>query len=474
MFDTEGHATRLGIAGSGPGLTTSTWSKFAALRSREFSRLDAAGHAYLDHTGATPYPISLVHRHAGFLDREVLGNPHSENPTALRSTTLGERAQATVLRFFDADPAEYTICFTANATAALKLVGESFPFGRGSRFVLPMDNHNSVNGIREFALRGGAVVDYMPLDGEMRLADPARHLPPAASGSPSLFAFPAQSNFSGVRHPLELVGLAQSLGYRVLLDAAAFVPTHALSLRTVRPDFVPVSFYKMFGYPTGVGALIARREALDHLARPWFAGGTVETVSIVARMHVLRQGLAAFEDGTPDFLAFPAVADGLALLEDVGMGSLTEHVADLTRVMLDGLRELRHADGRPGVRLYGPDSTTDRGGSVAFNVLDHEGRVISYDDVVRGAAAHRISLRGGCFCNHGCVESAFGHPAEQTRRCLETTRHGFTIARFAECMRGLPLGAVRASVGLASNRSDVEQLIQFLAEFVATRDVRGS
>jgi selenocysteine lyase/cysteine desulfurase len=288
-----------------------------------------------------------------------------------------------------------------------------------------------------------------------------------------LFAFPAQSNFSGVRHPLELVGLAQSLGYRVLLDAAAFVPTHKLSLRTVRPDFVPVSFYKMFGYPTGVGALIARREALAHLARPWFAGGTVETVSIVAQMHVMRQGLAAFEDGTPDFLAIPAVAEGLALLEAVGMDALTEHVEDLTRVMLDGLRELRYADGRPGVRIYGPDSLTDRGGSVAFNVLDREGRVVWYDDVVRGAAAHGISLRGGCFCNHGSVESAFGHTAAQTRRCLEATRQGFTIARFAECMRGLPLGAVRASLGLASNQSDVERLIQFLADSIEAEDVRG-
>jgi selenocysteine lyase/cysteine desulfurase len=455
-------------------MTSATRSTFAALRNSEFSRLDAAGHAYLDHTGATPYPISLVHRHAGFLGREVLGNPHSENPTAFRSTTLMERAQASVLRFFDADPAEYAVCFTANATAALKLVGESFPFGRGSRFVLPMDNHNSVNGIREFALRGGAVVHYMPLDVEMRLADPAGHLPPASPGSRSLFAFPAQSNFSGVRHPLELIGLAQRLGYRVLLDAAAFVPTHELSLRTVRPDFVPVSFYKMFGYPTGVGALIARRDALAQLSRPWFAGGTVETVSIVAQMHVLRQGLAAFEDGTPDFLAIPAVADGLALLEEVGMDSLTGHVEDLTRVMLDGLRELRHADGRPGVRVYGPDSLIDRGGSVAFNVLDREGRVVWYDDVVRGAAAHGISLRGGCFCNHGSVESAFGHPAAETRRCLEATRHGFTIARFAACMRGLPLGAVRASVGLASNQSDVERLIQFLAEFIEAAEVRGS
>src|SRR6188768_978772 len=99
MLHTAAHCTGLD--------SLTTRSTFAALRSREFSRLDDAGHAYLDHTGATPCPVSLVHRHAGFLGREVLGNPHSENPTALRSTTLMEQAHAAVLRFFDADPVEY-------------------------------------------------------------------------------------------------------------------------------------------------------------------------------------------------------------------------------------------------------------------------------------------------------------------------------------------------------------------------------
>lgn len=45
----------------------------------------------------------------------------------------------------------------------------------------------------------------------------------------------------------------------MLLDAAAFVPTNRLNLAAVRADFVSVSFYKMFGYPTGVSALLIRR-----------------------------------------------------------------------------------------------------------------------------------------------------------------------------------------------------------------------
>src|SRR5262249_29985797 len=161
-----------------------------------------------------------------------------------------------VLRFFDADVREYTVCFTANTSAAVKLVAESYPFTAGSRLVLAADNHNSINGVREYARRGCATVTYLPLDGALTLAGepaPLSALAPSPAGAAKLFAFPAQSNFSGVKHPLSLIALAQSLGFDVLLDAAAFAPSNPLSLRRFPADFVPISFYKMFGYPTGIG-----------------------------------------------------------------------------------------------------------------------------------------------------------------------------------------------------------------------------
>ena len=83
-----------------------------------------------------------------------------------------------------------------------------------------------------------------------------------------LFAFPAQSNFSGVQHSLDLIDEAQRHGFDVLLDAAAFVPSNPLSLRAHAPEFVVLSFYKLFGYPTGVGALVVRNDALRRLAAP--------------------------------------------------------------------------------------------------------------------------------------------------------------------------------------------------------------
>src|SRR5262249_14436126 len=130
-------------------------------------------------------------------------------------------------------------------------------------------------------------------------------------GANSLFGFPAQSNFSGVQHPLDWVELAQEQGWDVVLDCASFVSTNRLDLGKVHPDFVPLSFYKMFGYPTGVGCLLARRAALAKLRRPWFSGGTVWGVSVASDFHFLLEGAPAFEDGTVDYLSIPAVQLGL-------------------------------------------------------------------------------------------------------------------------------------------------------------------
>ncbi|HEU4456628.1 MAG TPA: aminotransferase class V-fold PLP-dependent enzyme, partial [Longimicrobium sp.] len=399
---------------------------FRALRAREFRRLDESGQVYLDYTGSALYAESHVAEHAAMLRRSLFGNPHSDSPASRASTDALERARAAVLRFFDADPAVYDLAFTANASGALRLVGEAFPFGPGSRFVLCADNHNSVNGIREFAARRGAEVRHVGLDGELRMLDPDPHLIGADRGRPHLFAFPAQSNFSGVRHPLEMVERARGMGYRVLLDAAAFVPTAPLRLRDVPADFVALSFYKMFGYPTGLGALIARRDALEMLVRPWFAGGTVDFVSTLAPLHGMKAGVEAFEDGTPSFLAVSAVPSGLELMERVGMARLGYHVASLTRLLLRELADLRHADGSPLVRLHGPADLRGRGGTVAFNLLDAAGGVVDYRVVEAAARDAGISLRGGCFCNPGAAEHAFGFGAEASARCFAAAlRHGF-------------------------------------------------
>ena len=428
------------------------------LRATEFARLDATGHVYLDHTGSALYPDALVRAHADLLRGAVLGNPHSRSPAARRSTELVDAGRLRVREFFRADPDEYEVIFTANASHALKLVGEAYPFGPGSRFCLASDNHNSVNGIREFAACRGASTHYLPLDGELRLADPEAALAGADRAVPNLFAYPAQSNFSGVQHPLALVDRARALGYDVLLDAAAFVPTNRLDLSRVSPDFVAISFYKLFGYPTGIGALLARRDALAKLRRPWFGGGTVRFVAAQNQVHIPYRNAAAFEDGTLNFLDIAAVPRGLDFIDGVGVERVHDHFTALTAELLRALAALRYDDGRPMVRVYGPATTEGRGGTVACNLVDPEGRVIDCRGVEAAAIAAGISLRTGYFCNPGAAETSFELPEDEARRCFtELAGDDFTLQRFSACLADRPVGAVRLSLGLSSNAADVRR-----------------
>jgi len=455
---TNGAPTRVSRDNAATPRRDAAW--FKALREREFARLDRSGEAYLDYTGSALYTESQVRRHLELLTESILGNPHSDSVASLRSTAIIEDARRSTLAFFGADPDEYEVVFTANASGALRLVGEAFAFRRGSRLVLSADNHNSVNGIREIARVRGADVQYARLDDELRIEGEERLLTPVTA--PSLFAFPAQSNFSGVQHPLALVDVARRAGYAVLLDAAAFAPTNALRLDVVRPDFVALSFYKMFGYPTGVGALIARREALAALERPWFAGGTVEFVSVQHRTHMLKAGAEGFEDGTPNFGAIAALGTGLELLGDAGMANVKRHVGGLTTMLLAELAALRHGYGRKMTRVYGPTDNRARGGTVAFNVVDRFGRVVPYQRVEQTALRRGVSIRGGCFCNPGAAERAFGFPASASAACMERARReGFAVESFAECLGGeVAVGAVRASLGIASNERDIQRLLE--------------
>jgi molybdenum cofactor sulfurtransferase len=449
-------------------------TRFEQLRRDEFARLDEAGHTYLDYTGAGLYARSQVEGHLELLRSTVLGNPHSANPTSTAASELVERARAAVLRFFRAPENEYICVFTPNATGALRLVGEAYPFQPGDRFLLTFDNHNSVNGIREFAHRRGADTTYVPsVPPELRVADDelARYLTATPGEHHNLFAYPAQSNFSGVQHPLEWIEHAHAAGWDVLLDAAAFVPTNRLDLSRAKPDFLALSFYKLFGLPTGIGALIARRAALAKLERPWFSGGTIVAAFVQRDWHQSAPGHAEFEDGTLDFLNLPAVEIGLKFLEGVGLERVHEHVQALTGELLEILARLRHSNGKPAVRLYGPRGLQNRGATVAFNFLSPDGEVVDERYVDRVARRHMISLRTGCFCNPGAGEIAFSIDGETLLG--SEFGAGMTLDDYVEAI-GLPSGgAIRASLGLASNRADLERFSAFAQEFVDLDRVPG-
>src|SRR6266700_2315143 len=450
------------------------------LRATEYTYLDERGHIYLDYTGGGLYAESQLREHFELLRHNVFGNPHSLSPASQAMTELDERARAFVLTFFRASPDEYTVIFTANATHALKLVGEAYPFAPGGHLLLLSDNHNSVHGIREFARGKGASITYVPVTTPELRGDETLLLSSfeqERSDAHRLFAYPAQSNFTGVQHPLKWIAEAQARGWDVLLDAACFVPTNRMDLSVWHPDFVPISFYKMFGYPTGVGCLLARKAALAGLKRPWFSGGTIWGTSVQGDGYVLLEGGEAFEDGTMNYLSLHAVEIGLKHLMAMDMETIHERVLCLTDWLLKALLSLNHSNGRPLVQVYGPQNSRRRGGTIALNFLDPLGKIVDERVVEQRALTFHLSLRTGCFCNPGAGEAAFHLSQEALRRVFNEKSQDLLPELFQRAGKkswdafladlGMQSGgAVRVSLGLITNFADVYRLVQFARTFL--------
>jgi selenocysteine lyase/cysteine desulfurase len=396
---------------------------------------------------------------------EVLGNPHSEHGPSRAASDGIAAARDAVLDFLHADASEYAVILTPNTTGACRIVAESFPFSRQSELLLSADNHNSVNGIREYARRAGAELRTIELDANLQLLEPWQALERPRT-APSLFAFPAQSNFSGVRHPLSLIERARALGWSVLLDAASYLTTSDLRLDLNKPDFVTLSLYKIAGYPTGLGALVARRDALDRLRRPWFSGGTVRWASVQHQRHRLADAPEGFEDGTPSFLAARAVAPALGAVVRSDRPRLVRHLAALSTQLRSSLVALRHGNGAPVARIHGPADGANTGATLALTLADAHGRSIPYWEVESAARDAAIAVRGGCFCNPGCAEAAFAFPDVRVRSCLDTLGDAFTIPRFASCLDDHTVGAIRVSMGLGTVRADVDRFLTFLQRYV--------
>ncbi len=280
------------------------------------------------------------------------------------------------------------------------------------RFLATFDNHNSVNGIREFARAKGAATAYVPLEApDLRVADGLleRYLDDAP-GRPQPLRLSRRSRTSPASSTRSSGStLAQERGWDVLLDCAAFVPTSRLDLSVWKPDFVAVSFYKMFGYPTGLGALIARRRDARAPAAP-----------VVQRRHRRRRerpgrhGRAARPAMRCSRTA-PSTTSGSrrsrsACATSSGSASTRSRSASRALGTLAARRRCSGCGTRTAARRSA--STGRRRGTAAGARSRSTSctRTAAWSTSASStvvAAAHSISVRTGCFCNSGAGETAF-------------------------------------------------------------------
>uniref|UniRef100_A0A8B9QNQ7 Molybdenum cofactor sulfurase n=1 Tax=Anas platyrhynchos TaxID=8839 RepID=A0A8B9QNQ7_ANAPL len=451
------------------------------LREREFPRL--RGITYLDHAGATLFPDSLLKAFTEDLRNNVYGNPHSQNISSKLTYDTIEHVRYRILQHFGTTSEDYTVIFTSGCTAALKLVAEAFPWmpegskQPSSRFCYLTDSHTSVVGMRGMtALMNVLSVPVKPKE----LLSEKNWLPAEEQNctTPHLFSYPAQSNFSGTKYPLswiqdiksgKLCPIKMPGKWFVLLDAASYVSCSPLDLGVHQADFIPISFYKIFGFPTGLGALLVNNRIAPLLRKTYFGGGTAAAYLAGADFYFPKKSMAErFEDGTVSFLDIIALKHGFDVLEKLtgGMEKIKQHTFALAHYTYNVLSTLKYANGAPVVRIYSDTDFSNpdvQGPIINFNVLDENGEVIGFSQVEKMASLHNIHVRTGCFCNTGACQMHLGISDEDIQRNLQA---GHVCGDDIDIIDGRPTGSVRISFGYMSSFEDAQTFLKFI---VATR-----
>jgi cysteine desulfurase/selenocysteine lyase len=308
------------------------------------------------------------------------------------ATFAFERARGKVARFINAR-SQREIVFVRNTTEAINLVARSWGdanLREGDRILLSiMEHHSNLVPWQMLAQRTGAKLEFLPIDGEGRLA--LDNLEVQLEGV-RLVAITQQSNVLGTINPVaEIAQRAHAVGALVLVDGAQSVPHMPVDVQALDIDFLAFSGHKMCG-PTGIGVLWGRRAILEQMP-PFLGGGSMIKV-VGLHESTYADVPARFEAGTPAIAEAIALGEAVDFLQEIGMDRIHAHERDLLGYALERLTEVE------GLRVYGPTTTEMRGGAVSFT-LDG----VHPHDVAAVLDGEGIAVRAG----HHCAQPLHAH-----------------------------------------------------------------
>lgn len=417
------------------------------------------------------------------LKSNLFGNPHSASPSSDLSTQRVNRVRAAVLEYFNADPEYFDIVFVANATAAIKLVMHSFQ-EQGFWYGYHKDAHTSVVGVREVAKSARCFTSNREVEEWIGSSEPSTAYARAEETGLALFAYPAQSNMTGHRLPNSWPQRIRSSHRNcyVLLDAASYLTTGRLDLGNHRlaPDFISLSFYKIFGFPD-LGALIVRKDAIEILkSRRYFGGGTVDMIiDLDASWHAMKNESVhdVLEDGTLPFHNIVALEHALAVQKQLfgSASQISQHVSYLSSWLYRELSGLQHHNGKPVVQVHKEDHSThgdpsSQGPIIAFSILDSDGEYMGKSQIETLAIVCGIQLRTGGVCNPGGIASMLQLQSWELRRNFS---EGVRCGNEIDVLGGKPTGIIRVSLGAMTTMIDVQVFAYFVRFFFVEGPQRG-
>ena len=281
-----------------------------------------------------------------------------------------------ILSYYHCDPNEYEVIFTSGTTQAIKLVGELFPFEQHGELWYVPHVHTSVLGLRN-TLDGSTnskrwrcfyhplLYPSFPFD-ESSVCLQLDSLPVELLGT-TLLTLPGECNLSGAKlnmqalqsllesylDPSSTSSSSSNIGNKLywLLDAAKLSGSDEINISAIpihlQPHFIVCSFYKIFGYPTGIGCLLAKKSALSQLNdKRYFGGGTMLSGAVDSSFAVLKSKLQSdyYEDGTLNIHGIAAIKHGFRFIESLGgIANISKFTFQLSQYALQQMRSLVHS-----------------------------------------------------------------------------------------------------------------------------------
>ncbi|KAB8195104.1 SufS family cysteine desulfurase [Nonomuraea phyllanthi] len=321
---------------------------------------------YLDSGNSSQKPSQVIDTMRDHLALHYSNVGRAMHVLGAESTDAYESARDKVAAFVGA-PSRDEIVFTKNASEALNLVAYSFgnPANTDPRFTLgpgdeivisEMEHHSNIVPWQLLVQRTGATLKWFGVTDDGRLD----YDPSVVTERTKIVSIAHQSNVLGTVNPVaEVAARAHEVGALIMLDASQSVPHHPVDVTRLGADFVAFTGHKMVG-PSGIGVLWGRAGLLE--AMPPFLGGGEMIEAVWMDRSTYAPVPHKFEAGTPPIVEAIGLGAAVDYLTEVGMEAVEAHERTLTSYALDALREV------PGLRLIGPDSLEERGGTLSFTL----------------------------------------------------------------------------------------------------------
>ena len=312
---------------------------------------------YLDSGATAQKPNQVIDAEINFYRNHNAAVHRGAHQLAEEATDNFENARSIVAEFIGAGSDE--IVFTKSATESINLVAYALTsqIKPGSRIVVSeMEHHANLIPWQQLAKRTGAELAWFEVTPEGRLD--LSKIESVISANTAIVAITHQSNVLGTINPIEpIVRRAQNVGAAVLLDACQSVPHMPIDVQKLGIDYLAFSGHKAVG-PTGVGVLWGKN--LEQLPPFLFGGSMIENVTMTDATWAPAP--KKFEAGVPNMAQAIGLGAALQYLKNIGLNSIHEHELYLTKALIAGLGEVK------GLKIFGPDSLIDRGGTVSFIV----------------------------------------------------------------------------------------------------------